>query len=287
MDDLTYELRQLCLRNRDGSHSTQANRLRILKQVAGELRELGYRNMLGKSIAGRHIDALLGHWRANGLSVGTIKNRLCALRWWTEKVGKEGVVPGDNARLGIPERRLVTNENKAQELGDSLGKVTDGHVRVSLLLERAFGLRREEAIKFTPAYADRGDRIVLKKSWRKGGRARVIPITTPVQRIVLDAAHKRAGNGSLIPAHRTYVEQLRVYEGQCKTAGLRNMHGLRHGYVHERYEALTGWRAPAAGGPSTRRLTPLQRMQDEFARQQISRELGHERSEISSVYLGK
>ena len=93
MDDLTYELRQLCLRNRDGSHSTQANRLRILKQVPGELRELGYRNMRGKSIAGRHVDALLGHWRAKGLSVGTIKNRLCALRWWTEKVGKEGVVP--------------------------------------------------------------------------------------------------------------------------------------------------------------------------------------------------
>ena len=168
----------------------------------------------------------------------------------------------DNARLGIPERRLVTNENKAQELGDNLSKVTDGYVRVSLLLERAFGLRREEAIKIIPAYADRGDRIVLKKSWTKGGRARVIPITTPVQRIVLDAAHKRAGNGSLIPPHRTYVEQLRVYEGQCKTAALRNMHGLLHAYVHERYETLTGWRAPAAGGPSTRELTPLQRMQE-------------------------
>jgi hypothetical protein len=30
------------------------------------------------------------------------------------------------------------------------------------------------------------------------------------------------------------------------------MHGLPHWYVHERYEALTGWRVPAAGGPSTR-----------------------------------
>jgi hypothetical protein len=30
MDDLTYTLRALCKRNRDGSHATQADRLRIL-----------------------------------------------------------------------------------------------------------------------------------------------------------------------------------------------------------------------------------------------------------------
>lgn len=32
MDDLTYTLRQLCLRNRDGSHATQADRQRSLSR---------------------------------------------------------------------------------------------------------------------------------------------------------------------------------------------------------------------------------------------------------------
>jgi hypothetical protein len=41
---------------------------------------------------------------------------------------------------------------------------------------------------------------VLKGSWTKGGRPRTVPITTPEQRAVLDAAHRLAGSGSLIPA---------------------------------------------------------------------------------------
>jgi hypothetical protein len=55
------------------------------------------------------------------------------------------------------------------------------------------------------------------------------------------------------------------------------MHGLRHRYAQARYEALTGWKAPAAGGPSARTLTPEQRLEDAMARQSISHELGHDR----------
>src|SRR3546814_4610441 len=80
------------------------------------------------------------------------------LRWWAEKVGKAGILPADNTKLGIPERRYVTGENKAKELGDRLNRITDPHVRMSLRLQEAFGLRREESIKFQPRYADRTDR---------------------------------------------------------------------------------------------------------------------------------
>lgn len=65
------------------------------------------------------------------------------------------------------------------------------------------------------------------------------------------------------------------------------MHGLRHQYAQSRYEALTGWKAPAAGGPSTKMLTPEQRLQDSHARQTISYELGHERLQVTAVYLGR
>ena len=34
MDDLTYTLRQLCQRNRDGSYTTQADRIRSLSLAA-------------------------------------------------------------------------------------------------------------------------------------------------------------------------------------------------------------------------------------------------------------
>src|SRR5690606_2466149 len=136
------------------------------------------------------VQVLLERWQGEGLSFGTIKNRLSHLRWWAEKIGKSGILSADNMQLGVAERRYVTNVSKARELGTNLEQVTDVHVRMSLQLQATFGLRREEAIKFQPSYADRGDHIALKGSWTKGGRERTVPITTAKQRNVLHAAHR-------------------------------------------------------------------------------------------------
>lgn len=127
----------------------------------------------------------------------------------------------------------------------------------------------------------------FKGSWTKGGRERTVPITTDAQRQLLDQAHQLAGAGSLIPADKRYIQQRHVYDGACKAAGLSHMHGLRHRYAQQRYEVLTGWKAPAAGGPTARTLTAAQRAIDTLARQRISRELGHERPQITAVYLGR
>jgi len=113
-----------------------------------------------------------------------------------------------------------------------------------------------------------------------------VPITTTEQRDALQAAHHLAGTGSLIPANKTYIQQRHVYDGQCKAAGLSNMHGLRHRYAQMRYEALTGWKSPAAGGPGTAQLGLSRRLAGQQVRQQISRELGHERVKVTAVYLG-
>ncbi len=287
MDDLTYTLRTLCRRNRDGSHATQADRLHALTLASRQLREMGYRQLRATSLKRKHVDALLERWKAEGLSAGTLKNRLAHLRWWAEKVGKAGLIPADNAQLAIPDRRFVTDGNKARRFGDGLERISDPYVRLSLQLQEAFGLRREESIKFQPGYADRGDCIVLKGSWTKGGRPRTVPITTAEQRAVLDRAHQLAATGSLIPAHKTYIQQRHVYDGQCKAAGLSHLHGLRHHYAQARYEALTGWKAPTAGGPTVGMLTPAQRVLDAIARQTISHELGHERPQITAVCLGR
>lgn len=286
MDDLTYTLRQLCQRNRDGSHNTQADRMRSLSLAARQRREAGFRKMTASSFKGKHVQALLDRWQGEGLSSGTIKNRLSHLRWLAEKIGKAGILPADNTQLGVAERRYVTNISKAQELGTGLEQVTDAHVRMSLQLQAAFGLRREEAIKFQPSYADRGDHIALKGSWTKGGRERTVPITTTEQRDALHAAHRLPGAGSLIPANKTYIQQRHVYDGQCKAAGLSHMHGLRHQYAQSRYETLTGRPPPTAGGSSVTELSPTQRIEDRHARQTISRELGHERVQITAIYLG-
>ena len=86
MKDLNYQLSKLCRDNRDGGFSTQATRSRILDLIANQLQSLGFRRMQPTSLKPKHVDALLAKWREQGISVGTLKNRLSALRWWAKKV---------------------------------------------------------------------------------------------------------------------------------------------------------------------------------------------------------
>jgi len=285
--DLNYQLKQICRRNRDGSYTTQRDRERLLTQIADQLHELGYRHMSAQSLKPKHIEALVKNWQGQELSAGAMKNRLAVIRWWAQKVNRQNVVARSNDYYGIPNRQFVTNTSKARSVGEEeLGKIRDARVRMSLELQQAFGLRREEAIKFMPDYADRSDHIVLKESWTKGGKARTIPVRTETQRAVLDRARQLAGKGSLIPSAKNYRQQLRLYEAETARAGLSRMHGLRHAYAQNRYEELTGWRPPAAGGPTVKALTPEQKQIDQQARLTISLELGHERPQIVAVYCG-
>ena len=160
-------------------------------------------------------------------------------------------------------------------------------MRCSVELQRAFGLRREECLKFQPAYAVRDDHIRLKPSWTKGGKERVVPIRTEDQRAVLAQARKLAGGGSMIPPELSYKDQLNRYTAAVAAAGLSKLHGLRHEYAQRRYAELTGWPAPALGGPTSKDLTPVQKTKDQEARLTISRELGHERKQITAIYLGR
>jgi hypothetical protein len=288
MQDLNHELKQLCTRNRDGSFATQAGRERILTLIANQLREMGFVNMHVQSLKPKHVEKLVERWKAEGLSTGTLKNRMTELRWWAEKNGKANVVAKSNDAYGIADRRYVTNISKARRLtsGD-LAQVTDPYTRMSLRLQAAFGLRRKESIKIQPAWADRGDTLMIKASWGKGRRAREIPIRNAEQRRVLDEAKRFAGKGSLIPADRSYVEQLHRFEYQCDRAGIHRVHGHRHQYAQERYRELTGWSAPSGGGPRSRELKREQKAIDRKARLTISSELGHEREQVTAIYCAE
>ena len=288
MRDLNYQLKELGRNNRDGSHATQAKRAYLLSQIANQLHELGFSGMSARSLRPKHVSALVSKWQRHGIAVGTIKNRLAAVRWWARKVNRRGAVARGNDFYGIPSRQMISSFSKAKTLSAAqLARITDRHVDLSLELQRAFGLRREEALKFRPNYADRGDRLVLKASWTKGGKSRVIPIRTDEQRKLLGRVWQLAGRGSLIPAERSYIQHLRVYVRQIMNAGLSKMHGLRHAYAQQRYLDLTGWSCPIAGGPKSKSFCPNDRRIDKAARLRISRELGHVREEVLSIYIGR
>ena len=208
------------------------------------------------------------------------------IRWWAEKVGKTHIMHPSNEHYGIPPRDH-TPQDKAQFLSEEVFlRINNDYVRMSVRLQQAFGLRREESIKFRPSYADHETFIRLKGSWTKGGRPRDIPIDEPLRRELLDQVREFAGSGSLIPPECLYKHQLKRYDHYIEKAGLNNLHGPRHGYAQRRYSKLTGWYPPSGGGLKFSDLTKRRQEIDQDVRLKISRELGHNRIEITRVYLG-
>jgi hypothetical protein len=289
MRDLNYDLKQLCRHNRDGSYATQADREHILDLIADQLHEMGFRHMNAHSLKPKHVEKLVERWLAENLSPGTIKNRMSALRWWAEKIGKENIIARTNAAYGIPDRVYVTNISKAKELDmDKLKQIPDLFIHMSLCLQALFGLRREESIKIIPAWADRGGQLMLKDSWTKGGREREIPTRTAEQRQLIEQAKALAKGKSLVaPRYSTYRDYLKYFRYQCERVGIHAFHGHRHFYAQTRYLELTGWACPARGGIKSKRLTPKQKEIDRRARETISREMGHGREQVTAVYLGR
>ena len=94
------------------------------------------------------------------------------------------------------------------------------------------------------------------------------------------------GNNSLIPAHMQYKQQLNRYKNTIPKIGLGKGHGLRHNYAQIRYKELSDNECPAKGGRHKRDMSKEEREFDRQVRLQISKELGHAREQITSVYLG-
>ena len=116
----------------------------------------------------------------------------------------------------------MSSESKAKQVEQAdLERVRDPHVRMSLELQQAFGLRREEAIKFSPSYADRGDRLVLKDTWTKGGKAREIPVRN---------ASAARGAGSRPPVGGRGLLDPRRPQLPPAAAHLRAPHGERRAF---------------------------------------------------------
>ncbi len=290
---LEYQFNQMCNKHRDGSHATQANRKAMLKMIAEQLKSCGYNThrMTPNDLKGRHVNKLLELWRKDGVSTGTIKNRMVVLRWWAKKVGNSGAVQS-NDTYNIEKRVYVTNRDKSVSLKDlDLSKI-DENIAQSLRLQDAFGLRREESMKFQPEFAldgqwiDNAKYIVLKPTWTKGKRGRTIPISNENQRKELRKAYALAqkNGGSLIPKEKSYKTHVASFERVTSALGVGQTHGLRHGYAQTRYRELMGFDCPAVGG--SRSLTADEMAKDKEIRMLISQELGHGRIGVTSIYLG-
>lgn len=284
---IKYSLKSILQRDNFGSFATRHDRKHMLLHFVDELVGLGYKLPHIGNLRQKHIEAVVNHWKQQNLSNATLKNRLSAIRHLAALLNKPQIVLSNSA-LGIGARKYVPTKNRALHHPD-FSKISNPYIKISLELQRVFGLRREESLKIKPHLADKGEKLELLPSWCKGGRGRIIPIRTEEQHYWLEQAKNIAGKfgNSLIPPEKNYIQHRYVYDKQVTRAGLRNLHGLRHAYAQQRYKELTGWDAPINGGPRSSELTPQQKEIDYRARMILSEQLGHSREQITVNYLGR
>lgn len=283
---LIYSVKSLFKKDTHGSYASQHDRHQIMLHFVNTLWKLGYKIPKIYNLKSRHIEAVVTAWKSENLKNATLKNRMSVIRQLASLIHKPDIV-SSNKELGIGNRTYIPTKNKALH-NPELDKITHPYLRVSLELQRVFGLRREESLKIKPHLADNDNELKLQSSWCKGGRARTIPILTEEQRYWLEKAKEIAdkfGN-SLIPQDKTYIQHRYLYDKQTTRAGLKNLHGLRHAYAQTRYKELTGWEAPINGGPHSKQLTAKQKEIDHRARIILSIELGHERIAVVKNYCG-
>src|SRR5262245_23169501 len=155
MHDPVYALTQLAHKRRARSYTTQDDRLGMLHLIGTQLVALGYPHLRLANFKGRHIHRLVKHWQAQGLSDGTLANRLSCLRWVTEQLGCPWIMSKHNSSYGVAPRPQVATVSKARTLDETkLARITDPWVKMSLELQREYGLRKEEALKIQVAKAD-------------------------------------------------------------------------------------------------------------------------------------
>lgn len=295
MDTLTYDLLTLCKRGRDGSFGTQAQRKKQLKLIAKQLKGLGYRHMRATSLRTKHIDALVKYWLSTPskvtnkpITTGTIKNRMSALRWWAEKIGRSGVIPNNNSALNIPNRQRVSEHNKAFTVTTHQLEMLPVYLQLSLRLQQEFGLRREEAAKFIPSVAIQKECLDLEASWTKGKKERSIPVTTAAQKVLLKDIKSQVDlKVSLIPSSMNYAQYKSHRDHFLAKANIRQAHGLRHHYAQQRYIVLTNGHIPPMLCKGEKpKLTEAEQALDLRARLTVSKELGHGRISVTRRYLG-
>lgn len=284
---LQNSLHHLLKYDNTGSHATRRDRYVFLMQFAADCVIADSKLRHIKDLQSTNIEFIVDQWKQLGLKNGTLKNRLSMVRHLASLMNRVNIVPS-NQELNIGKRQYKPTFNRAI-FDPDFSKVSDPNIRVSLELQRVFGLRREESLKIKPHMADHNDELKLISSWCKGGRSRNVPVRTEEQRYWLEEAKKIAGKfgNSLIPSDTTYIRHRWKYDKQVSAADLKNPHGLRHAYAQIRYKELTGWDAPINGGPTSKELTLEQKEIDHRARMILTEELGHSRKQVLVSYVSR
>lgn len=279
------------------SIKTQEHRVRAMCGALVELREGGFALTTPWNLRRKHVEWLVRHWVDAKQSGGTIENKLTYLRTLAEWMNKDHMVGTladyvDRKANGLV-RSYVAEVDKSWS-GNGINATekiaeiaaTCPRVAVQLRLQAAFGLRVQESFLLRPAEAVKDAELLGVTRGTKGGRDREVPIEEKIAVLEEAARLSNPMTGSTIPADRTlkqwgdrYKTVLRKHRVNKNGLGVTS-HGLRHQYLQELYEKVSG--APAPVKLAGTRPDPALH---EEAMSRVVAAAGHSRVTKANAYL--
>jgi len=282
-NNLLAQLDRLFRHNRQGSYKTRQRYLEAMKRFCRFLAEY-YRSEKLANIGAKHIDSYASYMKAKGLSASTIKTDLAAIRFWHDQIPSAKNKLPANMSLGL-ERRTFGRTDRTwsnAEFNKMIGicwKYDREDYAAILCLARYAALRIHECFRIDTAAANNAVKtmnIVIKG---KNGKIRTVPIQETI-RIELEKilAVTERGHKLFVPDNsqtdiviknlQKFIRDHRDEVRDPDSTRPMTFHGLRHTCAAEWYKSLI------AKGYT-----------DSQARSQVSRWLGHEREEVTRIYL--
>ena len=294
--NLSNQISKISKHNRQGSYKTRERYEqgvdRFCKFLADSFGIQKFSNLSDK-----HIEKYVEDMKVRDLSASTIKTELAAIRFYHDKVDRPRNQLADNSHYNL-ERRTFGGVNRAWSTEEyktfkelSYARSQDRIAEIATLA-RNEGLRLHETLRIDRATVERALSIGHLHIKGKGGKERDVPLSQESRAMLKeriqevergDKLYVRQGEEThlVIKQVQNFLNRNREYfqdesrsqapsEGDEVIAENITFHGLRHSYAQERYQ-----QAIDSG------------MSDYKARLFVSQLLGHERDDVTRIYVVK
>lgn len=293
--NLSSQISKISKHNRQGSFKTKERYKqgvdRFCKFLAANFGIQKFANINDK-----HVEKYVEDMQSRGLSVSTIKTDLAAIRFYHDKTDKPRHTLSDNSKytlerrsFGGVDRSWNQSEYKAfRELAYARGQLRVAEIAT---LARNEGLRIHETLRIDRSSVEKALATGKLHVKGKGGKERDVPLSQE-SRIVLQERIQSVERGdklyvqehekthlvikqvqNFINRNREHFQdasrQLERTEGDEIVQNI-TFHGLRHSYAQDQYQ-----RAMDVG------------LSDYRARVTVSQLLGHERDDVTRIYVVK
>ncbi len=282
---LVAQLDSIARHNRQGSELTKRRDYAAMKRFCAFLADAFHFQKLA-NISGKHLAAYVEYMQAKGLSPSTIKTDLSGIRFFHSKISKAKykLPSNDELSVGLERRRFGDVDRTWSDREFNLFLTTcmttchENYASIARLTWHT-GLRIHECFRLDTAAVEAALRSGVLTVKGKGGKIRTVPINESI-RIELKkllAVTPRGHKLFVSDGVRTDLAINRFQQYLCKVrpqiqdeGSTRPMthHGLRHSYAARTYQDLTD------GG-----MSPFN------ASLRVSQLLGHERPDVTKIYL--